>query len=98
MSLNASIKITPKLPHTLSSRVLHKVLLRPFSLKQFVRALHYTRIVKMPSKDKYTDPELREQVKEELKEGDKGGAPGQWSARKVLLQSSISILRADYCC
>lgn len=37
----------------------------------------------MPPKGKYTDPELREEVKEELKEGDKGGAPGQWSARKV---------------
>lgn len=41
--------------------------------------------ISMPSKtdDKYTDPELREQVKEEIQAGDKGGAPGQWSARKV---------------
>jgi 23S rRNA C2498 (ribose-2'-O)-methylase RlmM len=39
----------------------------------------------MPSKkeDKYTDPELRQEVKEEIQAGDKGGAPGQWSARKV---------------
>ena len=38
----------------------------------------------MPSKDdKYTDPELRNEVKEEIQAGDKGGAPGQWSARKV---------------
>jgi hypothetical protein len=37
----------------------------------------------MPSRDKYTDPELRDEVKEEIHEGDKGGAPGQWSARKV---------------
>lgn len=37
----------------------------------------------MPSKDKYTDPELHDQVKEEIKESDKGGAPGQWSARKA---------------
>jgi len=39
----------------------------------------------MPSKkdDKYTDPELREEVKEEIQAGDKGGKPGQWSARKV---------------
>ncbi|KAH7123998.1 hypothetical protein B0J11DRAFT_435282 [Dendryphion nanum] len=36
----------------------------------------------MPSKDKYTEPELREQVKEEIREGEKGGAPGQWSASK----------------
>jgi len=33
--------------------------------------------------DKYTDPELRDEVKEEMQAGDKGGAPGQWSARKV---------------
>ena len=37
----------------------------------------------MPPKDKYTDPELRDQVKKEIQESDKGGAPGQWSARKV---------------
>ncbi len=30
----------------------------------------------------YTDPELRERLKEEIKGSDKGGAPGQWSARK----------------
>ena len=30
----------------------------------------------------YTDPELREKIKDELMEGDKGGKPGQWSARK----------------
>lgn len=39
--------------------------------------------LKMPSKDKYTDPELRDEVKEEIHQSDKGGAPGQWSARKV---------------
>ncbi|KNG44586.1 hypothetical protein TW65_08511 [Stemphylium lycopersici] len=40
----------------------------------------------MPSKtdDKYTDPELRDEVKEEIQAGDKGGAPGQWSARKMM--------------
>ncbi|MEJ1932878.1 hypothetical protein WDZ92_21935, partial [Nostoc sp. NIES-2111] len=32
--------------------------------------------------EKYTDPELREEIKEEIKESDKGGKPGQWSARK----------------
>lgn len=37
----------------------------------------------MSSKNEYTDPELREEVKEEVKAGNKGGAPGQWSARKV---------------
>ncbi|EOA88801.1 uncharacterized protein SETTUDRAFT_106624 [Exserohilum turcica Et28A] len=44
----------------------------------------------MPSKtdDKYTDPELRAQVKEEIQEGDKGGAPGQWSARKAQMMAS----------
>lgn len=38
---------------------------------------------KMSPKDKYTDPELRDQVKEEIHNSNKGGAPGQWSARKV---------------
>lgn len=31
---------------------------------------------------KYTDPDLRREVKEEIKQSDKGGKPGQWSARK----------------
>nr|WP_207956174.1 hypothetical protein [Rubrobacter marinus] len=35
--------------------------------------------------EKYTDPELREKLKEEIKESDKGGKPGQWSARKSQL-------------
>lgn len=37
--------------------------------------------------DNYTDPELREKVKNEIMEGDKGGKPGQWSARKAQLLS-----------
>jgi hypothetical protein len=32
--------------------------------------------------DKYTNPELREQIKQQLMASDKGGKPGQWSARK----------------
>ena len=32
-----------------------------------------------------TDPKLWEKVKEEVTEGDKGGKPGQWSARKAQL-------------
>ena len=35
--------------------------------------------------EKYTDPELRERLKEEIKASDKGGRPGQWSARKAQL-------------
>lgn len=35
--------------------------------------------------EKYTDPELRERIKEEIKVSDKGGDPGQWSARKSQL-------------
>jgi hypothetical protein len=35
--------------------------------------------------DKYTHPELREEIKEELKASDKGGKEGQWSARKSQL-------------
>ncbi|TDB73958.1 DUF5872 domain-containing protein [Micromonospora sp. KC721] len=34
---------------------------------------------------KYTRPELREQLKEEIKSSDRGGRPGQWSARKSQL-------------
>jgi len=41
-------------------------------------------IANMPPKEKYTDPDLRDEIKEEVKAGDKGGKPGQWSARKVL--------------
>ncbi|KAL2847786.1 hypothetical protein BJY01DRAFT_246687 [Aspergillus pseudoustus] len=43
----------------------------------------------MPSKqNNYTDPELREEVKQEVQAGDKGGKPGQWSARKAQLTAS----------
>ncbi|MEU5903236.1 DUF5872 domain-containing protein [Micromonospora sp. NPDC047527] len=34
---------------------------------------------------RYTKPELREQIKEEIKASDKGGRQGQWSARKSQL-------------
>ena len=37
---------------------------------------------------KRTDPELWEQVKEDVTAGDKGGEPGQWSARKAQLAVS----------
>ena len=37
----------------------------------------------MPRKDKYSDPKLRDEIKDELMQSDKGGKPGQWSARKV---------------
>ena len=33
----------------------------------------------------YTNPELRERLKAEIIAGDKGGKPGQWSARKAQL-------------
>ena len=35
--------------------------------------------------DNYTRPELREKVKNQVMAGDKGGKPGQWSARKAQL-------------
>ncbi len=37
------------------------------------------------SDDNYTKPELREKIKREVVAGDKGGRPGQWSARKAQL-------------
>ena len=33
----------------------------------------------------YTDPDLRDRLKAEIQAGDKGGKPGQWSARKSQL-------------
>ena len=35
--------------------------------------------------EKYTHPELREKIKEEIKASDKGGKEDQWSARKSQL-------------
>ena len=35
--------------------------------------------------EKYTKPDLRRQIKQEIMESDKGGKPGQWSARKSQL-------------
>ena len=37
----------------------------------------------------YTDPALREQIKAEVLAGDKGGRPGQWSARKAQLVARL---------
>jgi hypothetical protein len=34
---------------------------------------------------RYSKPELRDQIKKQVTEGDKGGKPGQWSARKAQL-------------
>ena len=33
--------------------------------------------------DKYTDPALRDRIKQQITKGDKGGRVGQWSARKA---------------
>ena len=38
--------------------------------------------------DDYTEPELRARLKEAIKAGDRGGRPGQWSARKSQLLAS----------
>lgn len=37
------------------------------------------------SSSTYTKPKLREKIKKEVKDGDKGGKEGQWSARKSQL-------------
>ncbi|CDM29967.1 hypothetical protein DTO013E5_8326 [Penicillium roqueforti] len=42
----------------------------------------------MPPKEKYTDPELRDEIKKEVHNSDKGGKPGQWSARKAQMMAS----------
>ncbi|MCW2778542.1 MAG: hypothetical protein JWN17_2267 [Frankiales bacterium] len=43
----------------------------------------------MTDVSQYTDPTLREQVKAEVLAGDKGGRPGQWSARKAQLVARL---------
>src|ERR671917_1593031 len=42
-------------------------------------------VSKKDYEEKYTHPELREKIKEEIKASDKGGKEGQWSARKSQL-------------
>lgn len=42
-------------------------------------------MAKKSREEKYTDPDLRERIKEEIQASDKGGKPGQWSARKSQL-------------
>jgi hypothetical protein len=42
-------------------------------------------VAKQEYEAKYTDPGLREKIKEEIKASDKGGKEGQWSARKSQL-------------
>jgi hypothetical protein len=42
----------------------------------------------MAEQSQYTDPELRERLKAEITAGDRGGRPGQWSARKAQLLAS----------
>ena len=37
---------------------------------------------------KYTKPSMRKRLFEQIKAGDKGGAPGQWSARKAQMLAS----------
>lgn len=37
------------------------------------------------SEDRYTDLQLRDRIKAEVTAGDRGGKPGQWSARKAQL-------------
>jgi hypothetical protein len=40
-------------------------------------------------REKYTDPELRDQIKEEIRKSDKGGRPGQWSAQVPVADPGI---------
>ncbi len=42
-------------------------------------------MAKKAPEDIYTDPALRQRLKDEITQGDKGGRPGQWSARKAQL-------------
>ena len=42
-------------------------------------------MAKKAPEDIYTDPALRQRLKDEITAGDKGGRSGQWSARKAQL-------------
>nr|UPX44871.1 hypothetical protein FAC9M19_05 [Penicillium camemberti] len=42
----------------------------------------------MPPKGKYSNPKLRDEIKKEVHDSDKGGKPGQWSARKAQMMAS----------
>ena len=45
-----------------------------------------------------TNPQLWETVKQRVTKGDKGGRPGQWSARKAKsLHHGVQILRHTFC-
>lgn len=59
---------------------------RPSTLP--IRIFHNSSTFEMPPKEKYTDPKLRDQVKEEIHQSDKGGQPGQWSARKAQMMAA----------
>ena len=80
--------LQPSFVHSVQSLFQRKCLvsqeLQPFcpGLRRSLR-LERRSAATMPPKQKYTDPKLRDEVKEEVQQGDKGGAPGQWSARKV---------------
>ena len=74
-------RATPIVKHFLNTTRLRTPI---FAIRTFTPSI----IATMPPKDKYTDPELRDEVKEEIHQGDKGGAPGQWSARKAQMMAS----------
>lgn len=42
-------------------------------------------MAKKSPEETYTDPAMRSRLKDEITAGDKGGRPGQWSARKAQL-------------
>jgi hypothetical protein len=42
-------------------------------------------VAKKEHEKRYTHPDMREQIKEEIEKSDKGGNPGEWSARKSQL-------------
>jgi hypothetical protein len=49
------------------------------------KAVTTSRVSRTKKDDNYTDPKLRERLKKKIKAGDKGGDPGEWSARKSQL-------------
>ena len=53
-------------------------------------------MTKRSNEQKYTDLKLRGEIKEEIKQSDKGGRPGQWSARKSQLLARECEKRGGY--
>ncbi len=51
-----------------------------------------SQIVPIMARDDYTDPELHDQIKEDVQKGSKGGPAGKWTPNKVIISKNPSLL------